>query len=341
MRAVTENRQVIITTLPSGRLAADDYVMQTSAVPTPGEGEVLVRTLAVTIGAGQRAGLQGSASYAGAPTTGVVMGGTGVGRVEASTVDGVAPGDLVVGGTGWQDYATLPARDARRVDPGVDPALHLSLFGTNGLTAYFGLLEIGQPRAGETVVVSAAAGSVGHLVGQIARLQGCRVVGVTGSDAKCELLTGRLRFDAAVNHRAETFREDFKAATPDGIDVYFDNTGGDILGAALRRMKPHGRIVCCGVVSQYDTSDPAPGPRGIPGLLVNNRVRMEGFLVFDFAARYDEAREQLRAWLEAGEIESLHDEVVGLENAPQAFVDLLGGGNVGTRIVRVAQSSDP
>ena len=231
----------------------------------------------------------------------------------------------------------LPARDARRVDPDVDPALHLSLFGTNGLTAYFGLLEVGRPQAGETVVVSAASGSVGHLVGQIARLQGCRVVGVTGSDAKCELLTGRARLRRLrSNHRSDTFRDDFKAATADGIDVYFDNTGGDILGAALRRMKPHGRIVCCGVVSQYDTSDPAPGPRGIPGLLVNNRVRMEGFLVFDFARQYDEARARMRSWLDAGEIRSLHDEVTGLEQAPQAFVDLLAGGNVGTRIVRVA-----
>jgi NADPH-dependent curcumin reductase CurA len=331
-----DNRQILIASLPTGALSPDDFELTTTAAPTPGDGEVLVRTVALTIGAGQRAGLQGSASYAGAPTTGIVMGGTGVGRVEVSNVDGIAPGDLVAGGTGWQDYAVLPAHDARRVDADVDPALHLSLFGTNGLTAYFGLFEVGQPQAGDTVVVSAASGSVGHLVGQMATRHGCRVVGVTGSAAKCELLTGQLGFDAAVDHRAETFRDDFKAATADGIDVYFDNTGGDILGAALRRMRPHGRIVCCGVVSQYDTSDPAPGPRGIPGLLVNNRVRMEGFLVFDHAARYDEARAAMRAWLDAGEIRSLHDEVTGLEQAPSAFVDLLAGGNVGTRIVRVA-----
>ena len=164
------------------------------------------------------------------------------------------------------------------------------MLGTNGLTAYFGLLDVGRPQAGETVVVSAASGSVGHLVGQLARIAGCRVVGVTGSDDKCAVLTEQLGFDAAVNHRDPAFREAFKAATGAGIDIYFDNTGGDILGAALRRMRPHGRIVCCGVVSQYDTSDPAPGPRGIPGLLINNRVRMEGFLVFDFADRYAEAR---------------------------------------------------
>ncbi len=331
-----DNRQVLIKALPTGALAVDDYELVTTPAPEPGAGELLARTLAITIGAGQRAGLQGSASYAGAPVTGVVMGGSGVARVEASNVDGIASGDLVVGSTGWQDYAVLTAKDARRVDAAVDPALHLSLFGTNGLTAYFGLLEVGRPQAGETVVVSAASGSVGHLVGQIAKLRGCRVVGVTGSVEKGELLTGQLGFDAAVSHRSETFRDDFKAATPDGIDVYFDNTGGDILGAALRRMRPHGRIVCCGVVSQYDTNDPQPGPRGIPGLLVNNRVRMEGFLVFDYADRYEEARAQMRSWLDAGELVSLHDEFSGLDQAPQAFVDLLAGGNVGTRIVRIA-----
>jgi hypothetical protein len=332
-----DNRQIIVSSLPTGRLAVDDFAVRPAEVPQPGEGEVLVRILALTIGAGQRAGLQGSASYAGAPTTGIVMGGTGVGRVTSSRVDGIAPGDLVVGPTGWQDYALLTARDARPVEAEGDPALHLSLFGINGLTAYFGLLEVGRPQAGETVLVSAAAGSVGHLVGQMAKIQDCRVVGVTGSAAKARFLTAELGFDAAIDHRSPTFRDDLKAATPDGVDVYFDNTGGDILGAALRRMRPHGRIVCCGVVSQYNTSDPAPGPRGIPGLLVNNRVRMEGFLVFDYAPRYDEGRARMRAWLESGRLRSVHDEVSGLDNAPRAFVDLLAGGNVGTRIIRVAE----
>src|SRR4051812_31813607 len=192
-----ENRQILIKSLPTGALAADDYELVTTTAPEPGDGELLARTLAVTIGAGQRAGLQGSASYAGAPVTGVVMGGTGVARVESSNVDGVAAGDLVVGQTGWQDYAVLKARDARPVEATVDPALHLSLFGTNGLTAYFGLFDVGRPQTGETVVVSAASGSVGHLVGQMAKTRGCRVVGVTGSDVKGELLTGQLGFDAA------------------------------------------------------------------------------------------------------------------------------------------------
>jgi len=333
---MAENRQILIASLPAGALAESDYELRTGPVPEPGDGEVLCRTLAITIGAGQRAGLQGSASYAGAPTTGIVMGGSGVARVEASNDPSLAPGDLVTGPTGWQDYSVHRARALTKVDGGGDPALHLGLLGVNGLTAYFGILDVGQPKAGETVVVSAAAGSVGHIVGQIAKIHGCRTVGIAGSDDKCAVLTGELGFDAAVNYRAADFRDVFKAATADGIDIYFDNTGGDILGAALRRMKVHGRIVCCGVVSQYDTSDPAPGPRGIPGLLVNNRVRMEGFLVFDFADRYDEARRAMRGWLDRGELVARQDEFQGLESAPRAFVDLLAGGNIGTRIVRVA-----
>ena len=332
-----DNRQILIASLPTGALAESDYELRTAPAPEPGDGEVLCRTLVITIGAGQRAGLQGSASYAGAPTTGIVMGGTGVARVEASNDPSLAPGDLVTGPTGWQEWSVHKARALTKVDGDGDPALHLGLLGTNGITAYFGLLDVGQPKPGETVVISAAAGSVGHIVGQIAKIQGCRTVGIAGSDEKCAVLTGELGFDAAVNYKAADFRDAFKAATADGIDIYFDNTGGDILGAALRRMKPHGRIVCCGVVSQYDTSNPEPGPRGIPGLLINNRVRMEGFLVFDYADRYAEARSQLRTWIDAGELIALADELTGLEEAPRAFVDLLAGGNIGTRIVRVAE----
>ena len=229
MPAMPENRQILIASLPPARSPPSDYELRTRRFREPGDGEVLVRTLAFTIGAGQRAGLQGSASYAGAPTTGIVMDGTGVARVEASNVTAFAAGDLVVGADGMAGLRRADRGRPTRVDADVDPALHLFALGTNGLTAYFGMVDVGPPQAGETVVVSAASGSVGHLAGQIARMQGCRVVGVTGSDAKCELLTGRLGFDAAVNHRDATFRDDFKAATGDGIDVYFDNTGGDIL----------------------------------------------------------------------------------------------------------------
>jgi NADPH-dependent curcumin reductase CurA len=331
---MAQNLQVMIASVPNGPLEEKHFEVRESAAPECPDGAVLCRTLALTIGAGQRAGLQGSASYAGAPRAGVVMGGTGVARVEASRAPGFAAGDLVVGPTGWQLISTHKPSALRKVPAGADPALHLGVLGTNGLTACFGLLDLGKPKAGETVVVSAAAGSVGHIVGQIAKRAQCRVVGVAGSDEKCRLLVDELGFDAAINYKGGDFRAEFKDATPNRIDVYFDNTGGDILGSALFRMNTHGRIVCCGAVSQYDTANPAGSPRGIPGLLVNNRVRMEGFLVFDYANRYDEARAEMTRWIERGELKPRVTEFKGLESAPRAFVSLLGGTTIGTTIVR-------
>lgn len=304
-------------------------------VPQPGVGEVLCRTIAITIGAGQRAGLQGSASYAGAPETGRVMGGSGVAEVVESNHADWAPGDVAWAPTGWQEYSVQQGRDLTRVDPNVDAAMHLGALGTNGLTAYFGITEVARVQPGETVVVSAAAGSVGHLAGQIAKARGARVVGVVGSADKARMIVDQLGFDAAVNRRSDDFRAEFRAATPNRIDVYFDNTGGDILESALFRMNTRGRIACCGVVSQYDTSTPGPGPRGVPGLLVNNRVRMEGFLVFDFEPQYDDARRQLAEWTAAGTLTPLVTEYEGLASAPQAFVDLLAGTTVGTTVVRL------
>ena len=329
------NRRMVIASLPEDRLEVTDYRLESQPVPEPGPGQVLCRTTAITIGAGQRAGLQGSASYAGAPQVGDVMGGSGLARVERSDAAGFAPGDLVRATTGWQDYSVHDPGHLSPVDPATDPAHLLGPLGTNGLTAYFGLVEVGRVTAGETVVVSAAAGSVGHLVGQMAKALGARVVGVAGSDEKCALLTGELGFDAAVNRRSDDFRAEFRAATPDRIDLYFDNTGGPVLESALFRMAVGGRIVCCGVVSQYDTSSPGGGPRGVPGLLVNNRVRMEGFLVFDFADRYDQARAEIASWIHDGALTPRVTTYRGLEAAPQAFVDLLAGTTVGTTVVEL------
>ena len=330
-----KNHQVLIDSLPEGKLTAGNYRLETVPMPEVGDDEVLVRTIAFSITAGTRAGLQGSASYAGAPRAGRVMNGSGVGEVIESNNPEVPVGSRVKAATGWQQYSVHKGADTELIPESHDPILYLGPLGISGLTAYFGLLDIGQPRAGEMVLVSAAAGSVGHLVGQIAKIKGARVVGVCGSDAKGELLVSDLGFDAAVNYKDKDFRRLLKEATPDGVDVYFDNTGGMILGSALFRMSVGGRIACCGVVSQYDTDRPEPGPKGIPGLLINKRVNMHGFLVFDFADRYSEARDQLNVWLDSGELKCLTDEIQGLEAAPEAFVDLLGGGNVGTRIVRL------
>jgi NADPH-dependent curcumin reductase CurA len=237
--------------------------------------------------------------------------------------------------TGWQSFSLQKRGQVSVIPDDQDPLHYLGPLGVNGLTAYFGLLQVGQPKAGETVMVSAAAGSVGHLVGQLAQIRQCRVVGVCGSDRKGAVLTERLGFDAAVNYRDGNYRQAIKDATPDGVDVYFDNTGGAILGSALFRMNLGGRIACCGVVSQYDTDSPEPGPKGVPGLLINKRLTMRGFLVFDFADQYDSARKEISGWLASGELVSLTDEVRGLDQAPGAFVDLLAGGNLGTRVVRL------
>ena len=330
-----KNRQVLIKSLPEGKLVESNYELVESEMLEIDQNEILVKTISFAITAGTRAGLQGSASYAGAPTTGIVMNCTGIGEIIESNVQDYPVGRNVLTQTGWQEYSAHKKESLTLLREGIDPSLYLGPLGINGLTAYFGLLEVGQPQAGETVMISAAAGSVGHMVGQIAKIKGCRVVGVCGSDEKCKKLTEDLGFDAAVNYKDANFRQNLKDATPDGVDVYFDNTGGMILGSALFRLNSGGRIACCGVVSQYDTSTPEPGPKGIPGLLVNKSIRMQGFLVFDYADKYDEATDNLLEWINSGQLKVLKDELDGLEKAPQGFVDLLAGGNIGTRIVNI------
>jgi len=332
---VSENRQVLIDSLPEGKLVESNYKLVESPIPEASEGEVLVKTMAFAITAGTRAGLQGSASYAGAPQTGVVMNSLGVGEVIAGDNSNFPVGMKVQAPTGWQSYSVHKTGALTVIPEGRDPLHYLGPLGINGLTAYFGLLEVGQPKEGETVMVSAAAGSVGHMVGQIAKIKGCNIVGICGTDVKCEKLLSDLGFDSALNYKEANFRQSLKESTPNGVDVYFDNTGGMILGSALFRMNTGGRIACCGVVSQYDTSSPEPGPKGIPGLLINKRLQMQGFLVFDFASEYARARSEIMSWMDLGDLKILTDEVKGLEAAPTAFVDLLAGGNIGTRIVRL------
>ena len=328
-------KQVLINSLPEGKLEESNYKLVESDMPQVKTNEVLVKTLSFAITAGTRAGLQGSASYAGAPKTGIVMNCTGIGEIIESNDSNFPVGRNVLTQTGWQEYSIQKPESLTLLREGIDPSLYLGPLGINGLTAYFGLLDVGQPQPGETVMISAAAGSVGHMVGQIAKIQGCNVVGVCGSDEKCKRLIEDLGFDAAVNYKDANFRQNLKEATPKGVDVYFDNTGGMILGSALFRLNSGGRIACCGVVSQYDTSTPEPGPKGIPGLLVNKSIRMQGFLVFDYAERYEEATDNLIGWIESGKLKVLTDELDGLDQAPQGFVDLLAGGNIGTRIVNI------
>lgn len=328
------NRQVLLVEKPTGKLGPQHFKMSEAAAPEPKDGEVLLRVKYISLDAANRAWMQG-ATYRAAVEANSVMAGGGVAEVVASKAPGFAPGDLVFGDTGWQDFAAVPAKHLVKV-PRMEPMTHLlSVYGIAGLTAYFGLLHVGKPKSGETVVVSAAAGSVGSLVGQIAKLKGCRVVGVAGGKDKCNWLTSELGFDAAVDYKSEPVFKALKAAAPNGIDVYFDNVGGDILEACLAQMNLRGRIACCGAISAYDGAAPATGPRGIPGLIVVKRLIMQGFIVTDFYDQRDQAMADLQSWVKAGQIKVQEDIINGLENTPQALIGLLAGENRGKRMVKL------
>lgn len=328
------NRQIQLAALPTGKLSAEHFRLAEVPMPQAQEGQLLLKVRLISMDAANRAWMQG-ATYRSALESGQVMAGGAIAEVIESRAAGFAPGDLVFGDIGWQAYAALPADRVQKL-PALEPMSHLlSVYGIAGLTAYFGLLRIGQPRAGETVVVSAAAGSVGSLVGQIAKIRGCRVVGIAGGARKCHWLTSELGFDAAIDYKAGGLNAALKAAAPDGIDVYFDNVGGDILEACLFRMNQGGRIACCGAVSQYDGEPPSHGPRGIPGLIVTKRLTMKGFILYDFAAEQDLALKDLKTWVESGQLKVPEDIVDGLENAPAALIGLLAGDNLGKRMVRL------
>ena len=330
-----DNRQIVLQQLPQGKLGPEHFRMQTGQAPSPEDGEVLVRTRYISLDAANRAWMQG-ATYRSALQAGDVMAGGAVAEVVESRAEGLAPGDLVFADTGWQDYAAVKAKGLSKL-PALEPVTHLiSVFGVAGLTAYFGLMECGRPQAGDTVVVSAAAGSVGSVVGQIAKLKGCRVVGIAGGAEKCAWLVDELGFDEAVDYKAGEVRRALRAACPNGIDVYFDNVGGEVFEAALFNMNNFGRIACCGAVSQYDGAAPTPGPRGVPGLIVTTRLNVRGFIVSDFYDRQDIALKELQAWVASGAIKVQEDVIEGLENTPAALVGLLAGENRGKRMVKVS-----
>lgn len=333
--AATTNHRIIYAHRPEAHLTVDDFQMVDGTVPAPGEEEVLCRTILLSVDPANRAWMQGR-TYRDQLTEGEVMAGFTLCEVVAENGTDVPVGSIVACEAGWQEYAVLDRRNVDVISPIGPLTHHMSVLGITGLTAYFGLLSVGRPRAAETVLVSAAAGATGNVVGQLARIKGCRVIGVTGSDEKNAILVDELGFDGAVNHRSPDFTDKLRELCPVGVDLYFDNVGGPVLERALALLRPNGRVVCCGVVSQYDTDSPAPGPRGVPGLLVTKRLRMEGFIVTDFAADWPNAVQDLSRWIDTGEIRVLEDVVDGLENAPQALVGMLAGDNIGKRIIRVA-----
>jgi len=332
------NRQIHIAELPKGKLGVDHFKLVEASMPKTAAGQVLLRIRYLLIDAAMRAWMLGP-TYRAALKAGDVMSSAALAEVVESQSPEFRPGDIVyTDDAGCQEFVALDASRLRKLD-NIEPLSHLgNIYGTAGLTAYFGLLKIGSPQAGETVVVSAAAGAVGIFVGQIAKLKGCRVIGIAGGQAKCELLTKDFGFDAAVDYKAGNVYQALLAATQGGIDVYFDNVGGEVFEACLFNMKPHGRIVACGVVSAYD-ADPTKGMqtvRGVPAWFISRRLSMRGFIVSDFYAEREQAIAELKNWVRSGQIKVRDDIVEGLQNFPTALIGLLAGENIGKRMVKVS-----
>jgi len=334
---MSKNTQIFLVERPKGRLEERHFEIREGDVPTPAEGQLLLRNVLLSLDAANRAWMQG-ATYRAAVEEGTVMAGGGIAEVVESRADGFAPGDLVFGDLGWQEYAAVDSRAVARCSDHRPLTHQLSVLGIAGKTAYHGLVHVSGIEAGESLLVSAAAGSVGSLVGQIGKIRGARVVGVAGGPEKCAWVVDELGFDACIDYKNDDVPAGIAKHLAGGVDVYFDNTGGPILQAALFAMKNHGRIACCGAVSMYD-GGPIAGPVGVPGLIVVKRLRMEGFIVTDFAHRDAVAERDLSAWAADGRLKIVEDVLEGLESAPRGLVGLLAGENRGKRMVRV--SPDP
>ncbi|MFG3053424.1 NADP-dependent oxidoreductase [Kitasatospora sp. NPDC048239] len=330
------NRQIRLARRPVGEVGPEDWEHVSEPAAAPGEGQFAGRTRFISLDPAMRGWLDDRPSYLPPVGLGEVMRAGSVVEVTESNHPGFGIGDLVVGSFGVQEHVVSDGRGALRIDPSAAPAsTFLGALGMPGMTAYFGLLDVGALQEGETVVVSGAAGAVGTLVGQIAKAKGCRVVGIAGGAEKCALLTGELGFDAAIDYRSEDVKKALRTHAPDGIDVYFDNVGGDILDAALAQLAMRARVVVCGAISQYNSTTGVQGPSNYLSLLVR-RARMEGFVVFDYAPRFAEAARELGAWIAAGRITVLEHVVRGtLDDFPQTLQMLFRGENTGKLVLEL------
>ena len=333
-----QNRQLKLASRPVGMTKAEDFTLETATVEPAGDGEVLVKVLAISLDPAMRGWLNEGKSYVPPVGIGEVMRAIGVGRVVESRAPGLSVGDYVTGMTGAQDYVRTPGKQMTKVDPNLAPlTTYLSALGMPGMTAYFGLLEVGALKDGETVVVSGATGAVGAVVGQVAKIKGCKVIGIAGGAEKCAYATGELGYDACIDYKVEDVRKALRTHCPDGVDVYFDNVGGDILDAALANLARGARIPLCGAISQYNNTGPVKGPANYMSLLVN-RARMQGFVVFDFAARYAEAAQIMGRWIAEGRLKHKEDVVDGgLEAFVPTLNKLFSGENFGKLVLTIAK----
>ena len=327
-------REIRLVARPKGSPARDDFAISETAVPEPAEGEVLVRNAYFSVDPYMRPRMNEARSYAASFGLGEPMTGGAVGRVEASRNPAYAEGDWVLHLLGWREWALLDGSGMRKIDPTVAPvSTALGVLGMPGFTAWYGLFVIGRPKDGETVLVSGAAGAVGSAAGQMAKIAGCRVVGSAGSAEKLAWLH-ELGFDDTFDYRERRVRTALAELAPEGIDVYFDNVGGEHLEAAIGAMRVHGRIVACGSISTYNDVEPTPGPRNI-AMVVTKRLLLQGFIITDHYDRFGEFHTQARAWVADGRLRYRETVVEGIENAPRAFLGLLRGENVGKMLVKV------
>jgi len=330
------NRQIVLRRRPVGMPKPADFDLVEAPRPAPKDGEILTRTIYLSLDPYMRGRISGVKSYAASVELGQVIVGATVGEVLESKHPGLAQGDIVQGYAGWQSHAVVAGAAVRKLDPKQAPvSTALGVLGMPGMTAYVGLLDIGQPKPGETVVVSAASGAVGSAVGQLARIKGARAVGIAGSQDKCDYVVRELGFDACVNYKKGDLVASLKAACPGGIDVYFENVGGPVLDAVLRLLNPFARIPLCGMISQYNLDPPDPGPRYLFSL-IGNRALMQGFIISDHLALYPEFLAEVGGLLKAGRIKREETVVEGIENAPKAFLGLFSGDNLGKMVVRLA-----
>ncbi len=343
MSAITSltNHQVRLASRPVGLPTRDNWSFTTEPVAEPGPGGVLVKTLYLSLDPAMRGWMNEGKSYIPPVEIGAVMRAGGVGKVIASNNPAFAVGDYVNAGLDVQEYCLIPEAQIKRsgmfkIDPRLGLTSWLNVLGMPGMTGYFGLMDVGQPKAGDTVVVSGAAGAVGQTVGQIAKLKGCRVVGIAGGKAKCDWVVKELGFDACIDYKAGDVKAGLKEHCPKGVDIYFDNVGGDILDAVLTRITRGARIIICGAISQYNNTTPVKGPANYLSLLVN-RARMEGIVVFDYADRYPQAIAEMAGYLKDGTMKSKEDVVDGLENFPETLLKLFNGENFGKLVLQVAK----